>query len=132
LPADYAIFFLKNLALRAICRCGLSDLFFAVFFNERISHQLYTHYFALQLFYFKYSTAFSLKSTYIIWLSMVIPSFKQLKQSKIIIVHLNYTHDQSVYSHCGQSVMFFSNIIILHQCGLYGAAGYPQEITVDD
>jgi hypothetical protein len=25
---------------------------------------------------------------------------------------------------------FFSNIIILHQCGLYGAAGYPQEITV--
>jgi hypothetical protein len=26
--------------------------------------------------------------------------------------------------------MFFSNIIILHQCGLYGAAGNPQEITV--
>jgi hypothetical protein len=31
---------------------------------------------------------------------------------------------------CGQSGMFFSNIIILHQCGLYGAAGNLQEITV--
>jgi hypothetical protein len=63
LPAGYVIVFLKNLALRAICRCGLSDTFFAIFFNEQISRQLHTHYLALQLFYFKYSTAFSLKST---------------------------------------------------------------------
>jgi hypothetical protein len=68
---------------------------------------------------------------------MVIPSFKQLKQSKIIIIQLNYTHGQSVYSYCGQSggagnlvCFFLSNIMILHQCGLYGAAGYPQEITI--
>jgi hypothetical protein len=31
---------------------------------------------------------------------------------------------------CGQSGMFFSNIIILHQCGLYGAASNSQEITI--
>jgi hypothetical protein len=42
-----------------------------------------------------------------------------------------------VYSYCGQSggagnlvCFFFSSIIILHQCWLYGAGGYPQEITV--
>jgi hypothetical protein len=34
LPAGYAIFFHENMVLQAICRCGLSDLFFAVFFND--------------------------------------------------------------------------------------------------
>jgi hypothetical protein len=38
LPAGCAIFFCKNIVLRAICRCGLSDIFFAVFFLEQILH----------------------------------------------------------------------------------------------
>jgi hypothetical protein len=74
--------------------------------------------------------AFSLKSAELIWPSMVIPSFKQLKQLMIIIIQLNFMHDQSGCSYCGQSGMFFSDIIILLKCGLYGAAGNPQEIMV--
>jgi hypothetical protein len=65
------------MALRAICRCGLSDLFFAAFNNEHISHQLYTPHFTLQLFHPDYFTAFSLKSAELIWLFFVTLSFKQ-------------------------------------------------------
>jgi hypothetical protein len=35
LPAGYTIFFRKNMVLWAICRCGLSDFFFAGFFQDK-------------------------------------------------------------------------------------------------
>jgi hypothetical protein len=45
--------------LQAICQCGLSELSFAAFFNEQISHQLHMHHFTL---YPEYFMAFNLKS----------------------------------------------------------------------
>jgi hypothetical protein len=63
---------------------------------------------------------------------MVTLSFKQLQQLKNVTIRLNSMHGSS----CGQSgsagylVCFFLISKNLHQCGLYGAAGNPQEITV--